>query len=318
MASGSFHTGRWCPEFIGLGELMDNFAGLVAFVKSAETCSFVDAGRILGISASAVGKSVSRLEERLGTRLFQRNTRNMKLTAEGALFLQRCQRIISEMSAAEEELSDIKGEPRGLLRVSLPSVGTLLHSVLEEFMVEFPNIELEVDFSDRKVDLIDEAFDAVVRIGNVDDSRLVSRQIFSFQRYLVASPEYLTRSGIPDKPSDLLQHSCLLYKFPNTGKIEPWPVDGWNSLILQNLRSPMSCNAIETLAFLAARGRGIACLPDFCVRDSLESGRLQRVLGAEDTQPRALTVLWPSSKYVVPKLRAFIDFLSAHSFVSTS
>ncbi|CAB3807391.1 LysR family transcriptional regulator [Paraburkholderia fynbosensis] len=293
---------------------MDNFAGLVAFVKSAETCSFVDAGRILGISASAVGKSVSRLEERLATRLFQRNTRNMKLTAEGVLFLQRCQRIISEMAAAEEELSDIKGVPRGLLRVSLPYVGTLLHSVLDQFMIAFPNIELEVDFSDRKVDLIDEAFDAVVRIGDVDDSRLVSRQILTFQRLLVASPDYLVREGSPEIPTDLLRHRCLLYKFPNTGKIEPWPVDGWNNLILQNVRSTISCNAIETLAFLATQGRGIACLPDFCVRDALERGQLQRVLDAEEQQPRPLTVLWPSSKYVVPKLRAFIDFLSAHSF----
>ncbi len=293
---------------------MDNFAGLVAFVKSAETCSFVDAGRILGISASAVGKSVSRLEERLGTRLFQRNTRNMKLTAEGALFLQRCHRIISEMSAAEEELSDIKGEPRGLLRVSLPLVGTLLHAALEQFMIEFPNIELEVDFSDRKVDLIDETFDAVVRIGNVDDSRLVSRKLFTFRRFLVASPAYLARAGVPDTPMDLLQHSCLLYKFPNTGKIEPWPVDGWNSLNLQSMRAALSCNAIETLAFFAVRGRGIACLPDFCVREGLESGQLQRVLDAQDRQPRDLTLLWPSSKYVVPKLRAFINFLSVYSF----
>lgn len=293
---------------------MDNFAGLVAFVKSAETCSFVDAGRILGISASAVGKSVSRLEARLGTRLFQRNTRNMKLTAEGVLFLQRCQRIISEMAAAEEELSGIKGVPRGLLRISLPYVGTLLHSVLDKFMIEFPSIELEVDFSDRKVDLIDEAFDAVVRIGDVDDNRLVSRKILTFQRFLVASPDYLVREGSPEMPADLLRHRCLLYKFPNTGKIEPWPVDGWNSLILQNLQSTISCNAIETLAFLAIQGRGIACLPDFCVRDALERGQLQRVLDAEESQPRALTVIWPSNKYVVPKLRAFIDFLSTRAF----
>lgn len=293
---------------------MDNFAGLVAFVKSAETCSFVDAGRILGISASAVGKSVSRLEARLGTRLFQRNTRNMRLTAEGVLFLQRCQRIISEMAAAEEELSDIKGVPHGRLRVSLPHVGTLLHPVLDRFMIDFPDIELEVDFSDRKVDLIDEAFDAVVRIGDVDDSRLVSRKIMTFQRFLVASPGYLAREGSPEIPTDLLRHRCLLYKFPDTGKIEPWPVDGWNSLIAQNVQSTISCNAIETLAFLAIQGRGIACLPDFCVRDALERGQLQRVLDAEEPQPRALTVIWPSNKYVVPKLRAFIDFLSAHAF----
>lgn len=308
------HIGRRRPESTALGDSMDNFAGLVAFVRTAETCSFVDTGRILGISASAVGKSVSRLEERLGTRLFQRNTRNMKLTAEGSLFLQRCQRIISEMAAAEEELADISGEPRGLLKISLPLMGTLLHSVLEKFMIAFPNIELDVDFSDRKVDLIDEGFDAVVRIGSVDDSRLVSRQIFTFQRYLVASPDYLAVYGVPETPAELTKHSCLLYKFPSTGKIEAWPVSGWNNLISQKLHSSISCNAIETLAYFALRGRGIACLPDFCVRDALESGKLQKVLDTEEGHSRALTVLWPSSKYVVPKLRAFIDFLSAHSF----
>ncbi|MCJ8355794.1 LysR family transcriptional regulator, partial [Novacetimonas hansenii] len=129
-----------------------------AFVSAAEALSFVEAGRLHGVSSSAIGKTIARLEARLGVRLFHRNTRSMKLTAEGALFLQRCHRILGELNAAEQELSDIQAAPRGKLRVSLPAIGTILSPVLSEFIERFPEVELDIDFTDRKVDLIDEGF----------------------------------------------------------------------------------------------------------------------------------------------------------------
>lgn len=290
---------------------MDNLAGISAFVQSADTCSFVEAGQLLGVSASAIGKNIARLEARLGVRLFHRNTRSMKLTAEGALFLQRCQRILGELDAAEQELGDIRATPRGKLRVSLPSVGTLLHPVLADFVRQYPDVELDIDFSDRKVDLIEEGFDAAVRIGVSEDSRLMSRQIGQFRRHLVASPDYLAQAGKPRTTEDLRKHSCLLYKFPSTGKIEPWPVDDWENLLRSGLGAPLSCNAIDTLTYLALHGQGIACLPDFEVKEALAAKRLQRVLSKTVQQSRALTILWPTSKHLAPKLRVFIDLLSA-------
>ena len=148
---------------------MDSLASLNAFVRAAETRSFTVAGRQLGVSSSAIGKAVARLEKRLGVRLFHRSTRSVTMTAEGALFLERCRRIFSEIEAAELELSQTQEAPRGTLRVGLPLAGMLLMPTLVAFMGAYPEITLDLDFSDRVVDVIDEGFDAVVRFADVGD-----------------------------------------------------------------------------------------------------------------------------------------------------
>jgi DNA-binding transcriptional LysR family regulator len=290
---------------------MDHLAGISAFVSAAEALSFVEAGRLHGVSSSAIGKTIARLEARLGVRLFHRNTRSMKLTAEGVLFLQRCHRILGELDAAEQELSDIRAAPKGKLRVSLPAIGTMLLPALSEFIQRYPEVELDIDFSDRKVDLIDEGFDAAVRIGETDDARLLSRRLTVFCRHLVASPDYLKKVGWPESAAELLRHTCLLYRFPTTGKIEPWPVPGWEGILSSGRLSTISCNSIETLTYLALEGRGVACLPDFEVKSALADNKLERLLVTEFSTPRAMTILWPTSKQLAPKLRAFIDLLTS-------
>ncbi|HFF9833093.1 LysR family transcriptional regulator [Serratia marcescens] len=292
---------------------MDNLSGVSVFVQAAETLSFVEAGRVLGISASAVGKSIARLENRLGTRLFHRSTRSMTLTAEGRLFLHRCQRILGELAAAEREISDTHSAPRGKLRVSLPLVGGLLNPVLAEFVRNYPDIELEADFSDRRVDVVEEGFDAAIRVGETEDSRLMSRQLGTFHLQLVAAPDYLHRAGIPLQPADLHGHAGLLYKFPSTGKVEPWPLEGWEKRI-ETLAHRLVCNTVDTLIYLAESGQGIACLPDFAVKRALEQGRLQQILREHCRHSGSFKVLWPSSKHLTPKLRVFIDTLSGRLF----
>ncbi|MER5232015.1 LysR family transcriptional regulator [Serratia ureilytica] len=292
---------------------MDNLAGVSAFVQAAETLSFVDAGRVLGISASAVGKSIARLENRLGVRLLHRSTRSMTLTAEGRRFLLRCQRILEEMAAAERDISDTHSAPRGKLRVSLPLVGGLLNPVLAEFVRNYPDIELEADFSDRRVDVVEEGFDAVIRVGETEDSRLMSRRLGTFHLQLVAAPDYLHRAGIPLQPVDLHGHAGLLYKYPSTGKVEPWPLEGWEKRI-ETLAHRLVCNTVDTLIYLAESGQGIACLPDFAVKRALEQGRLQQILREHCRHSGSFKVLWPSSKHLTPKLRVFIDTLSARLF----
>lgn len=295
---------------------MDSLSGFAVFVQVAETRSFVAAGRALGVSASAVGKRVARLEERLGVRLFHRSTRSITLTAEGALFLARSRRVLAEIEAAEQELSQATGTPRGRLRVSLPLVSSLVLPVLADFMAAYPAIELDLDFSDRLVDVIEEGFDAVVRTGEPADSRLSSRQLGEFSQLLVASPAYLARHGTPASPADLARHACLHYRYPATGKVEVWPLapgpDGGEA------HPPVSmiCNNIETRLCFALRGRGIACLPDFSVRAALAEGALVPVLADHLLRPRtiAFRVLWPSGRHPSPKLRAFIDFLGARMF----
>ncbi|ATQ57707.1 LysR family transcriptional regulator [Paracoccus yeei] len=293
---------------------MDGLSGVTVFVQVAETRSFVAAGRMLGISASAIGKSVARLEQRLGVRLFHRSTRSVALTAEGALFLERCRRILAELEAAELELSQASAAPRGRLRVSLPLVSSLVLPVLGDFMQAYPEVELDLDFTDRMVDVIEEGFDAVIRTGEPADSRLSARRLGRFRRHLVASPDYLARRGVPQTPADLTGHSCLHYRFPNSGKLETWDIRRHDGEPELHLPTSMICNNIETRMCFALQGLGIAFLPDFAIHPQLADGRLVPVLTDHLESTGVFHVLWPASRHPSPKVRALVDFLCAKVF----
>ncbi|MGQ7744254.1 LysR family transcriptional regulator [Pectobacterium brasiliense] len=293
---------------------MDSLNGFVVFVQVAETRSFVAAGRLLGVSASAVGKSIARLEEKLGVRLFHRSTRSITLTAEGSLFLARSRRILAEIEAAELELSQTSAVPRGRLRVSLPLVSSLVLPVLGEFMRKYPEIELDLDFTDRMVDVIEEGFDAVVRTGDPVDSRLTARRLGTFRFLVVAAPDYLAQSGCPQTPADLMQHTCLHYRFPNSGKLEPWALRLPPGEPELPLPTSMICNNIETRVCFALQGLGIAYLPDFSIREQLAEGQLQPILTDYVERSGVFYVLWPASKHPSPKVRALVDFLCARVF----
>ncbi|WP_175723360.1 LysR family transcriptional regulator [Burkholderia ambifaria] len=291
---------------------MENLGGFVVFVQVAETRSFVAAGRALGLSASAIGKRIARLEARLNVRLFHRSTRSITLTAEGARFLERCRRVIAEIDAAEQELTHSAEAPRGRLRVSLPTIGTLLLPLLADFMAAYPEIELDIDFSDRLVDVVEEGFDAVLRTGQPTDSRLSSRLLGHFRQHLVASPDYLERHGTPRTPTDLARHRCLHYRFPSSGKLEIWPLRASRSGTPPAVPVSMVSNSAETRLCFARRGLGIACLPEFFVRDALDDGTLRAVLAEHIVSRTPFYVLWPSGRHPTPKLRAFVDHMAEH------
>lgn len=300
------------------GRTLDSLNNFVVFVQVAETRSFVAAGRLLGVSASAIGKSMARLENRLGVRLFHRSTRSVTLTAEGTLFLERSRRILCEIEAAELELCQANGAPRGRLRVSLPLVSSLVLPVLSDFMRMYPDIELDLDFTDRLVDVIEEGFDAVVRTGTPADSRLSARRLGTYQAMLVASPAYLAQHGTPRVPADLLNHTCLHYRLPNSGKLEPWPLrraSGEPELVLP---TSMICNNIEARLCFALQGLGIAFLPDFSIRKVLADGQLCPVLADHLEWEGTFNVLWPASKHPSPKVRALVDFLCERVFPADS
>src|SRR5450830_1288377 len=288
---------------------MDSLNGFTVFVQVAETRSFVAAGRLLSVSASAIGKSVVRLEERLGVRLFHRSTRSVTLTAEGTLFLERSRRILAEIEAAELELSATRQAPRGRLRISLPLVTMLVMPALTAFMHRYPAIELDVDFSDRLVDVIEEGFDVVMRTGEPADSRLMSRTLGNYRLQLVAAPKYLMQRPEPRVPADLVHHACLHHKFPSTGKLEPWPLKRTQDMAQWELPSSMVCNTSAALMDVALDGLGIACLPDFLVRRAIMRGELVCVLDQHIEHRGTFRLLWPSSKNLAPKLRVFIDFM---------
>ncbi|WP_426201584.1 LysR family transcriptional regulator [Pseudomonas sp. TWP3-1] len=287
---------------------MDSLSGITTFIQVAETRSFTEAGRLLEISASAVGKSVARMEERLGVRLFHRSTRSVTLTTEGELFLDRCKRILSEVEAAQMELLELSATPRGKVRISVPIQNVLIMPVLAGFMRAYPDIELDLDMSDRMVDVIEEGFDAVIRTGAPQDSRLMARKLGGFQLQLVASPAYLERNGEPAHPDDLSRHVCLLHKFPATGMIERWPLRVGDTHIEPNLTRALTSTTTDSLMYLALDGVGIACLPDFSIREPLADGRLKVVLGDYTDHTGNLWMLWPASKQTAPRLRVLIDY----------
>ncbi|PMX22003.1 MULTISPECIES: LysR family transcriptional regulator [Pseudomonas] len=293
---------------------MDSLGSLSVFVQVAETRSFTAAGRVLGVSSSAVGKSIARMEERLGVRLFHRSTRSITLTSEGALFLERSRRILAEVEAAEQELTQAGAIPRGKLRISVPQVRGLLMPVLSDFMRAYPAIELDVDFSDRMVDVIEEGFDAVIRTGKPEDSRLMARHLGYYQLVLVGTPGYFDQHGTPQQPQDLSRHACLRHKFCATGKLENWPLRQVPGIAEPTLRAPLVSTTIESLNHVVLEGLGIACLPDYMVNQAVEQGRLQRVLDDYLEHRGSFWMLWPSSRHASAKLRVFIDHMCAGLF----
>jgi DNA-binding transcriptional LysR family regulator len=292
--------------------MLDSLSGITAFVQVAETRSFTEAGRLLEISSSAVGKSVARMEERLGVRLFHRSTRSVTLTAEGEMFLERCRRIIQEAEQAEIELSQLAESPRGKLRISVPLQNTLIFPLLSGFMQAYPQIELDVDLSDRMVDVIEEGFDAVIRTGQPSDSRLMARKLGEYKLELVASPAYLAQHGRPTHPDQLRDHACLLHKFPASGALERWPVRAPDADSDPELGKVITCTTTDALTHLALEGLGIACLADFSTQQALNEGKLEKVLPAFTDHRGSLWMLWPSSRNATPKLRALIDYFKEH------
>lgn len=293
---------------------MDNLGALQVFVRAADSRSFTRAGQQLGISSSAVGKAIARLEERLQVRLFHRSTRSITLTEEGGIFLERCRRIFCEVEAAELELAQLQETPRGKLRISLPYASMRLTMPLIAFMQRYPDIELDLDFNDQMVDVIEDGFDAVIRGADINDSRLMARKLGDVRLQIMAAPDYLAARGTPKTPEDLLDHNCLLHRFAGTGHLEPWPLVRDSQPIDLPLPKSAISNTIEPLVHMTSAGLGIASLPDFAIKSHLQDGRLVPVLEDFTEYSRPVYLLWPFSRYLSPKLRVFIDFMANRLF----
>ncbi|AJC21410.1 LysR family transcriptional regulator [Pandoraea pulmonicola] len=293
---------------------MENLGSLDAFVRVSTSRSFTEAGRQLGISASAVSKAIARLEARLGVRLFHRSTRTVTLTPEGTMFLERCRRILGEVESAEAELMQTREAPRGRLHISLPSVGTIFMPKLGDFKRRYPDIELDIDYSDRLVDVIEEGFDAVIRTGPPSDSRLIARRLGACRKVVVGAPSYFAAAGTPRKPEDLAHHACLIYRYPSTGKLDVWPLGASGETPAIELAASMVTNTLDPQVCFAEQGLGIACVPEIAIRSQLLQGSLVTVLDDYTTQEMVFHVLWPSSRHLSPKIRVFVDFIVEHLF----
>lgn len=292
---------------------MDKLSGLLAFVRTAELGSFVAAGRALGLSASAVGKAVARLEREVGVRLLQRSTRRMQLTPEGRSFHERCRHILDELDDARAALARSRDVPRGLLRVSAPVVGHhFLTPLLPSFLARYPEVELDLHFTDRTVDLIEAGVDVAIRSGELPDSGLACRPLQAFRLGLWASPAYLRRMGTPARLEDLERHTAARFRHPNTGKLLDWPLGGPDKAAgtaPPRVRTALACNHIEAVLGAGLKGVGIVCLPDFLVREFVAEGRLLPVLHEAAGTSGRFHALWRPSRPLSPKVRVFVDHL---------
>ena len=293
---------------------MDSLSDIAAFVRTADRLSFAEAGRDLGLSPSAIGKSVGRIEASIGVRLFHRTTRRVSLTDEGALLHERCKVILADLRDAEELVARSVGTPRGILRISLPTIGyRFLLPVLPEFLARYPEIELDLDFNDRLIDLVEGGFDAAIRSGPLVDSSLMSRRLGPFRFVLCAAPRYLDRKGTPVWPVDLGMHDALRFRFPTSGKLQDWSIAG--DLPPPCMRTVLTCNNMEAMRAAAIDGLGIAYMPDFLAEEAIRGGALVTVLDRFLVDPGQFSILWSSGRQMSPRLRAFIDFVSKRLFM---
>lgn len=290
---------------------MEMLAEMVTFAKVVELKSFSAAADALSTSKSLVSKQIGALEEALGVRLLHRTTRRMSLTEIGAAYYEHCARILHEIEAAEATVAQLQAAPRGLLRVSTPVVFASMHlaPVLQKFINRHPGVEIEVNATDRVVDLVEEGFDLSIRITDQPAPGTVARKIAPVRWVTCASPAYLKRAGEPATPQDLLKHQCLFY--PGLPALRHgWRYRAGNREVVIPVSGACRINNSEVLLQMAIAGMGIVMFPTYVVGRYLQSGRLQEILSEHAaSQEMSLYATYMPNRYLQPKVRAFIDFL---------
>lgn len=292
--------------------MVDRLSGISVFVKAADTGSFARASEQLGLTRSAVGKTIARLEERLGARLFNRTTRAQSLTEEGQTFYERCRRIVTELDEVEAMLDGGDRSPTGVLRVSAPVLlGRLcVAPVLIGLARRHSLMELDLRFADQFVDLVEERIDLAVRIGPLPDrAGLTAAKLGEFDMVVCAAPTYIAARGRPVGPGDLSGHDCLPYA-RRGGRAEPWRFAATAGTVTElAVGGRIRLDDLEAVAEAAIDGAGLACLPAWLVDDRLRSGRLVRVLDDYRALGNPVYAVWPQAAFTPAKVRVAIDEL---------
>lgn len=280
------------------------------FVAVMETGSFTAAAERLGTSSSQASKLVSRLEGELGVRLLSRTTRAVSPTEAGQAYFGRLRPLLEEFDNLDAAIRDAARAPRGRLRLTAPlTFGTMeIAPALNDFAASFPQIELDVGFSDRVANLVDDGFDLAIRVGRPDDSSMIARKLCEVRIVVVASPAYLERNGEPQTPEDLSRCECIIdtnFREPNR-----WPFrDGEGKAASAHVGGRIRYSNAEACLKAAEAGLGLACVPSFIAGDALRSGRVRRVLEPFETEPYAVHALYPHSRHLAAKVRVLVDFL---------
>ena len=287
---------------------MDTTNDMRAFVRVVEYQSFSAAAVVLGLTPSAVSKLVSRLEDRLGVRLLHRTTRRLALTSEGEVYFTRARQILADIEEAEAEVTRSRGSPRGRLHVHTSNAFGVhqLAPALPEFLMRYPDIEVELSITDRIVDLVGERADVAIRGGPIADTSLSARKIGEFERTICAAPSYLARRGVPRTPAELASHVCVVAA-PMSSR---WPFRTRTGLDLVEIMPRVTTDNGEAALRLALGGAGIARLADVIIGEPIRSGLLVPLLtDVHHTELLPLSAIYLAGRHRLPKVRVFLDFL---------
>ena len=288
---------------------MDKPSEMAVFVEVARKGSFSAAARRLQLSPSAVSKLVTRMEERLGSRLFNRTTRRLSLTEGGQQYFSRCIQILADIDAAEEVLAGYQQAPRGELSVSCsPGFARFkLLSLIPRFLERYPNLELDLQNSGQKIDLLAHNIDVAIRLGNLKDSSLVARKLGESNRVVCASPDYLALNGTPKNPGELVSHNCLTIRADHD--FNRWTLSRGKRQQVVTVSGNLVSNSLDSLYDMALQGLGIINLAEFIVGNDLRSGRLVPLFKSYKSDSQLIHAVYPHRQHLPAKVRVFIDFL---------
>lgn len=282
--------------------------GIIEFATVANHNSFTQAASYLDTSVAQVSRKVTGLEKSLGVKLFHRTTRQVSLTEAGALYYAQCKPALSALEDAELSVTEKQRVPTGLIKMTVPVAfgEAFIAPLVNRFINQYPSVQVECRFTNDTVDIIEQGLDLAVRVGRLDDSTLVAKRLTTRQLYVCASPDYLSRHGMPESPHHLAEHNCLLGSQPQ-----------WR-FCLQNQSSPIRVsgsikyNSGNALRDAALAGIGLVQLPGFYVRNDLASGRLTEVLSAYREEREMVWALFPSNRHMAPKVRLLVNYLAEH------
>jgi DNA-binding transcriptional LysR family regulator len=292
---------------------LPDFEGLAIFAKVVELRSFAAAAGELALSKATVSKAVSRLEQRLGARLFNRTSRRLALTDAGQKLSERAARLLADGEAAENEAMAQSATPRGLVRFAVPMTFGVskVAPILPEFLEAYPDVAIDLHLSDAMVDLIGDGFDAGLRIASLPDSSLIARRLCAMPRYTVASPAYLRRHGRPTHPMHLARHKCLGYAYLSTPDVWHYTNNAGEQVSVRPA-GPLRVNNGEALMPALLAGLGIADLPDFIVGDAVASGEVEVILKGWKQAEGALHLVTPPGGPRPARVEVLGDFLTRH------
>ena len=286
---------------------MDKLRGMETFIAVVECGSFTDAASRLEMSAVMVGKYIALTERELGTRLLERNTRRQSLTDAGRVYYEEAKRVLDQVAIAESSVERLRLAPAGTLRISAPtSFGACVIAPLTaSFLQAWPDVRIELDLTNRMVDLVDEGFDLAIRIGDIHHTDLVAKYLCPYRMVICAAPAYLARHGTPVVPADLVDHLCLSHTVW-TARNE-WTLPGAQDAVRWKRDAILRCNDGYGLRMAAIAGAGLLLQPEVLLSEALASGKLVRVLEAYTPHPRPVHLLWRQDLRPLPKLTRFVE-----------